>query len=205
VKVESVTRGASGTATVVAGGSSFIAASDLLEELGLSPETLAPGAELDEAAYGILTLAAEAREAEKRGLALIARAEQSAFMLRVKLEARGFSSRAARIALERLQAGRFQDDRRFALAYASSRLGRHGSKPEGPASLVAALRDRGIDRSVAAEAVAELLSPEERASALAAAAEKIMARSGGDRDEARRRLRELGYKSEEIADLFDSA
>jgi regulatory protein len=203
-KIESIRKAASGTAIVAAGGSSFSVSLELLEELGLSASALIPGSELDDAAGEILALAAEAHEAERRGLALLARAEQSSFMLRLKLEARGFSPRAAGIALDRLRAKRFLDDRRFAAAYAASRLGRLSSKAEGPASLVAALRARGIERATAAETVAELLGPAERAAVLAVAAEKALKRSGGDRDEARRRLRELGFLSREISEFFDS-
>ena len=202
--IESVQKGASGTAIVAVGGSSFLVSLELIEELGLPPSALVPGLEFDEAGLELLARAAEAREAEKRGLALVARAEQSAFMLRVKLETRGFSRKAIDLALDRLQARNFLNDRRFASAYAASRLARRSSKPEGPASLVAALRARGVDRTTAAEAVAELLAPEERARALSSAAEKALRRAGGDKDEARRHLRELGFKSEEISEFFDS-
>jgi regulatory protein len=178
---------------------------EVLESLGLSESALVPGAELDEGASAVLALAAEAREAEKRGLALLARAEQSTFMLRMKLEAREFSRRAVGIALERLAAEGLLDDRRFALAYAASRLAHRSSKAEGPASLVAALRERGVDRTIAAEALAEILGPEERAAALASAAAKELKRSGGDRAAARSRLRGLGFKSEEISELFESS
>jgi regulatory protein len=123
-------------------------------------------------------------------------------MLRLKLEARGFSGKAAKVALERLKAKGFLDDRRFAMAYAASRLGRRSSKPEGPSSIAAALRERGIDRSTAAEALAELLDPAKRADALEAAAAKALKRADGDKKEARRRLRELGFNSEEISELF---
>jgi regulatory protein len=196
--------GASGAATVAAGGFSFLFKLEVLESLGLPASALVPGTELDEGAYAVLALAAEAREAEKRGLALLARAEQSAFMLRMKLEAREFSRRSVAIALERLAAEGFLDDRRFALAYASSRLAHRSSKAEGPASLIAALRERGVDRTIAAEALAELLGPDERAAALASAAAKELKRSGGDREAARSRLRGLGFKSEEISELFES-
>jgi regulatory protein len=201
--IQSVQKGASGTATVAVGGFSFLVGLELVEELGLPQSALVPGSEIDDAGLEILSRAAEAREAEKRGLALVARAEQSTFMLRVKLEARGFSRGAIDIALARLQAKNFLNDRRFASAYAASRLARRSSKAEGPASLVAALRARGVDRTTAAEAVAELLAPEARARALSTAAEKALRRSGGDRDETRRLLRELGFKSEEISEFFD--
>ena len=176
----------------------------LAEELGLPAASLAAGMELDDAGQGILALAAEAREAEKRGLSLLARAEQSVFMLRMKLEAREFSRRAVGIAVDRLIAEGLLDDRRFADAYAASRLAHRSSKAEGPASLVTALRNRGVDRTVAAESVAALLGPGEREAALATASAKELKRSGGDKDAARRRLRELGFKSEEITEQFES-
>jgi regulatory protein len=175
----------------------------LLEELGFPMASLVPGAEIDDEALARLSLAAEAREAEKRGLSLLARAEQSEYMLRQKLEGREFSRASVRIALGRLSASGLLDDRRFAAAYAASRLARRGSKAEGPASLVAALRERGIDGSTAAEAVAALMGPEERAAALAGAAAKALKRSGGEIDEARRRLRSLGYRSDEISECFE--
>jgi regulatory protein len=176
----------------------------LLGKLGLPLASLTVGAELDESAVEFLALAAETREAERRGLALLARAEQSTFMLRCKLEQRGFSGRAVAIALDSLSASGILNDRRFARAYTASRLGQRRSKAEGPSSLVAALRERGLDRSLAAEVVAELLDPEERAEVLSRAAAKELERSGGDRDETRRRLRALGFKSEEITDYFDT-
>jgi regulatory protein len=204
LRIDSVREGSSGSTIVEAGGASFSVLPAQLEKLAFPGSLLVPGRELDESQAAALALAAEAREAERRGLALLARAEQSSFMLRMKLEAREFSRRAVALALERLAAEGLLDDRRFASAYAASRLAHRGSKAEGPASLVAALRERGVDRSLAAEAVAELLGPEERPSALASAASKELKRSGGDRGAARRRLRSLGFSSEEISDLFET-
>jgi regulatory protein len=204
MRIDSVQKGASGTATIAVGGVPFLVNIAQVEELGLPAASLAVGMELDDAGQGILALAAEAREAEKRGLSLLARAEQSVFMLRMKLEAREFSRRAVGIAVDRLIAEGFLDDRRFADAYAASRLAHRSSKAEGPASLVAALRNRGVDRTVAAESVAALLGPGEREAALATASTKELKRSGGDKDAARRRLRELGFRSEEITEQFES-
>jgi regulatory protein len=198
--IASLRKGASGTAIVAVGGSSFILRISQAQDLGLDPAALAPGAELDEASLGILALAAEAYEAEKRALALLARAEQSAFMLGCKLEARGLSKKAVRIALERLQAEGLLSDRRFAEAYAAARLSR---RAEGPSSLLSSLRGRGVDADTAKAAIAAILGPEPRRAALAKAAEKELRRSGGDREAARRRLRALGFKSEEISGYFD--
>ena len=103
--------------------------------------------------------------------------------------------RAARIALARLCAEGILSDSRFAESYAASRLSR---RAEGPASLVAALRGRGVDGDTAKGAVAAVLGPSERAAALAKAAGKELRRSRGDKDALKRRLRALGFKSEEI-------
>jgi regulatory protein len=200
VQVISVRKGASGTTIVAAGGSTFILRPSQAEELGLSEASLLPGTELDEAEAELLALAAEAYEAEQRATALLARAEQSAHMLTQKLESRGLSRKASRLAVERLCEEGLVSDRRFAEAYAASRLSR---RAEGPASLMTSLRAKGVDAETAKAAIAAVLGPGERSSAIAKAAEKELRRSDGDRDAARRRLRALGFKSEEISRYFD--
>jgi regulatory protein len=200
VRIKSVRTGASGTAIVAAGGSSYTLRPSQAEELGLPFSSLVPGAELDETEAEVLALAAEAYEAEKRGLLLLARAEQSAYMLRLKLESKGFSKKASNMAIERLDAEHILSDRRFAEAYAASRLSR---RAEGPASLVASLRGRGVDGDTAKAAVAAILGPAERLAAIAKAAEKELRRSGGDQTAAKARLRALGFKSNEISEYFE--
>jgi len=157
--------------------------------------------ELDDEAVGRLELAAEALKAEAKGLALLARAEQSTAMLKAKLASRGFGDAAVRLALARLKAAGWADDGRFARAYAASRLSRRGRR-EGPATLAAALRDRGVDAETAASAVAAVLGPDERREALAKVAAEALARCEGSRGEARARLRSLGYGGQEISDYF---
>ena len=92
--------GASGTAIVAAGGSSHLFRLSQAEELGLESSSLVAGADLGEAGLAILAVASEAYEAEKRALALLSRAEQSMHLLGQKLEKRGLSRVAVRIALE---------------------------------------------------------------------------------------------------------
>jgi regulatory protein len=199
VRIESVREGASGTAIVAAGGSSFIVRVDQLEGLGLAATVLVAGTELDETAEGLLRLAAEMHEAERRGLALLARAEQSAFMLRAKLELRGFSERAVRAAIDRLATQGFLDDRRFASAYAASRLSR---RVEGPRSLAAALRSRGLDAQTVKEAVAAAFGPEERSAMLLKAIVRERKRCGGDEERFQERLRDLGYRGDEVREAL---
>ena len=219
--IESVVKGTPGTVIVAAGGSSFIVDPAQCEELGVDVASLAVGMPVDGGTASILKLAAEAHEAERRGLALLARAEQSSFMLRIKLEQRGFPGRAVGLALERLEAEGSLDDRRFARAYASSRLER---RVEGPASLEAALRARGIAADTAKEAIRAVLDPEARKTALAKAYQhelkrrrRVGARDGADGGggeegsriestslEIRSALRELGYSASEITEFFEN-
>ncbi len=200
--VLSVRKGASGATIVADGGSSFLVDLGLLEELGLGESSLAPGARLDDEAEGLLKLAAEAREAEARGLSLLARAEQSTQMLRIKLSSRGFGEAAIRLALGRLEAAGLADDARFSRAYVASRLSRRPGR-EGPATLAAALRARGIDSETAASAVAAVLGPDERREALEKAAAAALKAACGDRAAARSRLRALGYGGGDISTFFE--
>ena len=74
---------------------------------------------------------------------------------------------------------------------------------EGPTKLLLGLRARGIDSKLAAEALAAVLSPEERRLALEKALARELARAKGDKDETRLRLKGLGFRSEEIREAID--
>jgi len=203
VRVADVHTGASGAATIVVdGGFSFIVDLDLLAELGLPPDSLRAGVELNEEAAALVRIAAETRKAELRGLALLARAEQSEYMLKIKLTGRGFSETAVCLALGRLKTAGYLDDERFARTYAASRLSRRRGG-EGPATLEAALRRRGVDSAVAEAAIAAVLGPDERWDALVQAASEALRRSGGNKAVARARLRLLGFKGGEISECFE--
>jgi regulatory protein len=203
MKIESVKIGASGTASIAAGGSSFLVDTNLLGELGLDPACLLPGAELGEEAAAVLELADQAFDAQKRGLSLLSRAEQSAYMLALKLQAKGYPARAVKIAIGRLSETGILDDERFAAAYVASRLSR---KAEGPTSLASALRAKGVDgeivKSAIAAAIGSAAAPDERRAALEKAAARELKRSKGDEKLARSKLRGLGFKSGEIAEFF---
>ena len=155
-RIDTIRQGASGTTIIVAGGSSFLFRPSQAEELGLDSASLLPGADLGEDAAGLLSLAAEAYEAEQKGVALLSRAEQSSQMLRQKLEARGISQKAARIAIERLSADGTLSDRRYAEAVTRQKAGTHGRQ-----AIAAVLRAKGVDADVAAEAVAGLTADDD--------------------------------------------
>lgn len=204
MRVTDVRTGASGATTIVAdGGSSFIVDLDLLREFGLDPKSITAGIELTEETEAALLTAAEVHKAEARGLALLARAEQSSFMLKTKLLSRGFSERAVCIALERLTRAGYLDDERFAHTYLRSRLSRRGGR-EGPASLEAALRRHGIDSALATSSIAVILGAEERREVLVQAAVEALRHSKGDLVSARSRLVRLGFRASEISEVFES-
>lgn len=203
MQVDSIERGASGVVRVTAGGSSFVfkaryAGVAGFDEAGLETSSLAQGQELEEAALLALALASEATEAEKRALALLTRAEQCRSLLEVKLEKRGLKARAARLALDRLEAEGLLSDRRYAEAWLRGR-----NLSEGPTKLLLGLRARGIDSKLAAEALATVLNPEERRLALGKALSRELSRAKGDKDETRVRLKRLGFRSEEIREAMD--
>jgi regulatory protein len=182
---------------VTAGGFSFLCRRRYFEVLGLA---IAPGAELDEAGVESLGLATEAFEAERRALSLLARAEQSRFLLAVKLERRDIRPAAARLALDFLECEGLLDDRRFAEAWLRSRK---GAAAASPARLAAGLRLRGIDEAVAKAALSVVFGPDERRAALSAAIARERRRAGLRPEELRSRLKKLGFRSEEIRSWFE--
>jgi len=202
--IDSVERGASGTAKIAAGGFSFWLRESYLAGLGFDPAALEKGREFGEAESALLALAADATEAERQAVALLARAEQTRSGLAAKLEKKGRSRRAASLALDRLLEEGLLDDRRFAEAWLRSRLGRLASRAaEGPLRLAQGLRARGVDEETARAALAAVLGPDERRGALAKAAAREAAKLGGDREALGRRLRALGFKSGEIRAYFE--
>lgn len=202
--LESIERGTSGIAKIASGGSFFFVRPAYYEALGRSFASLQGGARLGDEEAADLRLASRATEAESRAAALLARAEQSSRGLRAKLLERGFPARAVSLALERLGREGLLSDERYAEAWSRSRLSRAA---EGPATILAGLRARGIDEDTAKRAIASVLGPEERRAALARAARHAATRGkgGGEegRDELRRELRRLGFRAEEVREYLE--
>jgi len=206
-RIESVEARASGTVKIAVGGSSFLARSCFLLESGLDPKDLVPGTELDEDGLVSLALAADATDAERQAAALIARAEQTRYLLGAKLEKKGLSPRAVRLALDHLEAEGLLSDRRFAEAWLRSRLGQGGGGGAGlsPLKLLSGLRSRGIAEDIAKAAIRQVFGPEERRVALAAAIARERRKGEPDRGELRSRLRRLGFSAEEIRVYFEES
>ena len=201
-RIESVEARASGTVKITVGGSSFLARSAFLSECGLEPCNLTPGTGLDEEGMASLTLAADATGAERQAASLIARAEQTKYLLGAKLEKKGLSPRAVRLALDHLEADGLLSDRRYAEAWLRSRLGQGGGG-QSPLKLLSGLRSRGIAEDIARKAIKDIFGPEERRAALAKAIAREKRKAEPDRAELRRRLRRLGFGAEEIRVYFE--
>lgn len=90
------------------------------------------------------------RSAYDRALVLLSAREHSRSELELKLSARGYSDEEISLALDRLEEAGLQSDRRFAECYIRGRLRRN---PEGKGILVLRLREKGVDASLAREAV----------------------------------------------------
>jgi regulatory protein len=201
VRIVSVEKRASDTVKITVGGSCFLFRESYLPLIGFDGEGLVVGAELDEAAMEALALALAATEAEKRALGLLARAEQSRFLLSGKLELRGCGPKAIALALDFLEGEGLLDDRRFAEAWLRSRS---GSSSLSPRKMLAGLRSRGIKEGIASAALARVFDEEGRKALLEKALKKEMSRPGGGKDSLRAALKKRGFSSREIAEYFEN-
>jgi regulatory protein len=112
------------------------------------------GGEISAGEEGALRFAAACLRTERTALRLIARAEQTAPGLALKLKRRGFESSCISAVLRRLEDLGIVDNRRFAVLWVQSRLAR---RAESPRRLLSALRSRGIGQDDAEAALKSLL------------------------------------------------
>lgn len=169
---------------------------DMLQNAGGGPDGGA--VELDD---GALAVAIEALAAELRAAALLARAEQYRAGLERKLAARGIGRMATRLVLDRLESTKLLSDERYAASWIRQRCRNHA---EGPRSLNAALSARGVDRTALRAALQATCSGDERRAVLENAV-RLVLRTGVDREPARSRLLDLGWRHAEIDEELDAA
>lgn len=89
------------------------------------------------------------RQAYHTSMKMLSAREHSAYELTQKLAKRGFSGSTIEALLQDLQQSGYQSDERFAEQYARQRL----NKGYGPLSIRAKLAERGIDASLASDAL----------------------------------------------------
>lgn len=143
-------------------------------------ETLAPGRHRE-----LETIAA--REA---AVGLLARRERSRAELATALKRKRFSPAAIAAALDQLKGEGLQSDERFAGAWVATR---RRLSPRGRTALAYELKQKGIDKSEAARALARYTLTDERQALreLIAARLPRLTASGKDREKVKRRL--LGF------------
>ena len=103
--------------------------------------------------YILLSFMDEELRAKRKAIDLCARAEQSSNGLAAKLAAKGFSSKAAKAAVDGLIAEGIIDDERYARVWARGRAERRAC---GPALLAAELRSRGLGEGAVRTALEDL-------------------------------------------------
>jgi regulatory protein len=160
-----------------------------------------PGAEISAEEAASLRFAASCYRAERAALALIARAEQTRFGLKGKLERKGIDAACIRAALDYLEEMGIVSDKRFAELWLDSKL-RHIETGRGrglcPRKLLGSLLNRSIPADIARKALADALDSGTEQALLAS----YLAGTFPDFDSAdvsiRQKLREAGFSSATI-------
>ena len=119
-----------------------------LNDYGINPPSWKEGKEISPSEAEALYFAASCYRAERTGMRLIARAEQTAAGLALKLERRGHDSACVSVVVAHFSGLGLLNDGRYAELWLRSRLSRKGGKVPSPRWLSAALANRGIDRDV---------------------------------------------------------
>ncbi len=199
MRVETLEIGASGLVRICTdGGSRFLFRP---EYLPAAAEPLpAPGEEVDEGLLRALEQAAATYASEAKALELLARAEQTRYLLTLKLRKRDFPESAIRTALDRLETRGYLSDERYARAWADERSRRRG---EGPARISAGLAARGVPEDVSRRVCSELYTAENREEALLRAARRLLRSGRKDGEAVARSLRTEGWKPSEIRKVLE--
>jgi regulatory protein len=167
---------------------------------------LVRGGELDEVARERLDAAAQAEDAYRAAVRLLAARPQSVQEIIRRLRQKKLPPRAVTEAVGRLEAKGLLDDEEFARSFARARA----ERGYGPARIRADLAARGVDRRVAEVAAAEVGAGNEaeRVARLEALARKRAAQLAGLEPEVRKRrltgyLLRRGYTGGEVLKVVD--
>ena len=190
--ITALKEGASGESVQVllSDSSSFFVPPHALIELGLKLDL-----QVDEWLKERLTAAHELLAAKQKAAELLARREHSRFELYNKLRQRQFSDPAIKQTLDEYQRLEMMDDYRFAEMWIRNRIKR---KAEGAGKLKAALKQKGVDESVAEKVLSQQFDEDQQQAALEAATEKVLVKSKGDRDKFIRMLLGRGFSWKQI-------
>lgn len=160
------------------------------------------GDALSEEQVAHILSASQLIQAREQALSLLARKEETRFLLRRKLLQRSYAEHAIIAALDYLQDRGLLDDARFAREWLRSRLRR---RPEGERVLIARLRERGVSNDVANQALNHVL--EQDPDSIIRAALRLLERAdptgAQDRDDLRYQLRAAGFSSGVIGEAME--
>jgi regulatory protein len=131
-----------------------------LPETSQNPAFWEEGREISPAEEEELRFAGACYRAERSGLRLIARAEQTETGLSMKLQHRGHGSASVSAVVSRFASLGLIDDERYAELWVRSALARGSGKIPTPRKLFASLRNRGIASSTAKKALKNSLDTE---------------------------------------------
>jgi regulatory protein len=140
--------------------SSFSLKTCYLSETAPNPFLWETGREISSAEEEDLRFAASCYRAERAGLRLISRAEQTETGISRKLEQRGHDRPSVSAVVSRFVSLGLINDERYAELWLRSRLVRGGGKAPTPRKLSASLRNRGIDSSTVEKALKKILDTE---------------------------------------------
>ena len=169
------------------------------------PGVFEAGREISPVEEEILRFADACFRAERAGLRLIARAEQTQAGLSRKLEARFHSSACVSAVLSRFVEIDLVNDERYAERWLRSRLARKTGKISGPHRLSAALGSRGIGREAIKAAFDKVLDEETEFALLQRFIAKKPIRINAKMYLLRSRLKHEGFSSPVINRYFEEA
>jgi regulatory protein len=173
----------------------------------LPPETnqnITEGSEISAVQEENFRFASKCLHAEKAALRLIARAEQSSFVLTRKLKRRSHETACVSAVVERLCNLNLINDRRFAQLWAESRL----KFSRSPRRLLSSLCMRGIDREDAQAVLKIVLNEETEFEMLIRYVKRHLFRTGKKDDENsysfKNNLKNEGFSKQVINRFFDN-
>lgn len=173
-------------------GSSFFVRSCYLQELPV--ERLVPSESLSEQELEDLVDAGLAFSAEKAAVAYLGRAEQSRYLLTMKLRKKGHGEVAIVRALDYLEERNYLCDSRFAAAWLRNRSINHA---EGRPKLFSGLLAKGVDKATAIRALDQYFETVDQDDVLDRALEKCR-RLGKSREASEKYLMRKGFTYKEI-------
>ncbi len=137
--------------------------------------------------------------AYRRALDLLSRSDHSIFLLKMKLNKKGFPADVSQIIADRLAEEGYLDDRRFAENYTAARLRR---KKESRMQLSSRLISKGVDRVIVEEVIRDIPDSDE-ADALQEAGRKLLGKAGMTKEKVAASLYRKGFRGEEIRKFIE--